>query len=623
MTWRRHFQEHILFRGLAYYQDGRVQRLRAKGDVYTAQVQGMKTYNVSFRGTNEAVEELSCTCPHAEQGENCKHLAAAMYAAFGATDEDTDLDEVPRSGTSYWDDEPDDFVYAVRSSHAQEELDDKRWDDQMAEAYFRVHAPVESDAAVESQLASSDEAAPAGPKDAEQAELAQLIARANAALVRKYLYKALLDNVKLQVDFREAVKPRDQVQSLKAYVREYGRIFTAYTVADGDFSYLDDDEAFGHDMTRFMEKAMESLASHGRYMDALELMLRLLQRLSESLNDIASDSDFNCYSLLEKGGDMLSELALSCKGTETEKALFDRVMQAVEKEQLSGNALYEAENLLFRAFDTRAYNAAKIDLCHRHIQALRQADDLSRYVLDTWVQRLIDTMVKDGATEQELDACYQAYWDLVAVRLHRIDRAIEKRQHDTAIRLIEEERQRQDGRVSYKMLHQLKDLYRQQGRKQDHERLLWDIAASYGFDMDLYRELKALYNEEEWPRQRERLLSLKGWQPLYAQAAVFSAEGLNDRLLQAVLQSSGTSMLKEYEKQLMPLYADELLKKYVKEVQHMAADVTNRRTYQEIVRELRRIRRYPGGGEAVRALVQSWRVQYKNRRAMMEELDKL
>ena len=141
--------------------------------------------------------------------------------------------------------------------------------------------------------------------------------------------------------------------------------------------------------------------------------------------------------------------------------------------------------------------------------------------------------------------------------------------------------------------------------------------------MEHYHELKQYYSDEDWLAKREQLLSLKAWKYPSYQAAVLSVEGLNERLLEVVLQSDGVNMLKVYEEQLKPLYAEQLLEKYTKEVCRMAARVSDRGTYQSIVQELRRIRRYSGGDAVVQELANRWKEQHRNRRAMMQELDRL
>ena len=55
----------------------------------------------------------------------------------------------------------------------------------------------------------------------------------------------------------------------------------------------------------------------------------------------------------------------------------------------------------------------------------------------------------------------------------------------------------------------------------------------------------------------------------------------------------------------------------------MAKYTADRKRYQEWVLILKRMLKIKGGKETVNEIVENWRVLYKNRRAMMEELNRL
>ncbi len=82
-------------------------------------------------------------------------------------------------------------------------------------------------------------------------------------------------------------------------------------------------------------------------------------------------------------------------------------------------------------------------------------------------------------------------------------------------------------------------------------------------------------------------------------------------------------MLIEYEKVLKDIYPKELLDKYENTVKAMATNTSGRAHYREIVSILRRMKKYPEGKEKVSEIVSDWRLRYRNRPAMMDELSKL
>ena len=71
--------EVIYRRGEAYFQQGAVSRLRDAGDKVTARVYGTEGYRVELRTDREEFV-YDCDCPHAAEGNFCKHCVAVGLA---------------------------------------------------------------------------------------------------------------------------------------------------------------------------------------------------------------------------------------------------------------------------------------------------------------------------------------------------------------------------------------------------------------------------------------------------------------------------------------------------------------------------------------------------------------
>lgn len=79
-NWRNLFKPWILARGQEYFDDGRVVELENDGFIIRAEVSGSQVYRVEIHRSGERVIRMSCDCPHAASGENCKHMAAVLIA---------------------------------------------------------------------------------------------------------------------------------------------------------------------------------------------------------------------------------------------------------------------------------------------------------------------------------------------------------------------------------------------------------------------------------------------------------------------------------------------------------------------------------------------------------------
>ena len=80
MKWDHLFNTTILNRGRQYFNKGLVRNLQQNGSSYNAEVIGSVTYDVIIQLVNENRPRMFCNCPHAYDGNRCKHMAAVLYA---------------------------------------------------------------------------------------------------------------------------------------------------------------------------------------------------------------------------------------------------------------------------------------------------------------------------------------------------------------------------------------------------------------------------------------------------------------------------------------------------------------------------------------------------------------
>lgn len=96
-NWKNLFREQILERGLGYCQNGAVVSLEKTEFGYEATVEGSEEYEVEIILFDNEIEELFCTCPHAEEGNHCKHMAAVLYQIERESREEAKMKEEKQS----------------------------------------------------------------------------------------------------------------------------------------------------------------------------------------------------------------------------------------------------------------------------------------------------------------------------------------------------------------------------------------------------------------------------------------------------------------------------------------------------------------------------------------------
>ena len=79
--WQDVFQKRILERGEDYADNGCVDILQNTHERISAIVHGSSDYKVEIILNNGIPEEMHCSCPYAEDGSHCKHMAAVLYEA--------------------------------------------------------------------------------------------------------------------------------------------------------------------------------------------------------------------------------------------------------------------------------------------------------------------------------------------------------------------------------------------------------------------------------------------------------------------------------------------------------------------------------------------------------------
>ena len=171
--------------------------------------------------------------------------------------------------------------------------------------------------------------------------------------------------------------------------------------------------------------------------------------------------------------------------------------------------------------------------------------------------------------------------------------------------------------IEHDFKEKLKGLYKITGKYEKYRKQLWELVIK-DFNISEYRELKKLYSENEWFSEREKI-----FKEIYERhlPEIYYEEKMYDKLLKIVLKSS-VYLLMKYDNVLGKLYPEEVVGMYEKYLNQTAVQTADRKTYQEWVSILKRMKKFTGGEIAVEKIKADWQVKYKNRRALMDELKK-
>lgn len=85
IEWKHLFSDITLIRGKLYYQEGRIERIQTlqykekKQTLYGYYAYGTECYKVDIKRSQRSIVSMLCECPHARDGNLCKHMAAVLF----------------------------------------------------------------------------------------------------------------------------------------------------------------------------------------------------------------------------------------------------------------------------------------------------------------------------------------------------------------------------------------------------------------------------------------------------------------------------------------------------------------------------------------------------------------
>ena len=576
MNWQKLFASHILERGYDYYCDGAVENIEIGRDDIRADVVGTEDYEVEISLNDGKVTDMYCSCPYAAGGNNCKHMAAVLYEWTADI-----MDE----------DEPEDTDNEDMDNDADAESMD------LFEPAVTVCDYKKKSAAVE-----------------------KLVTSAERDIVQAFLVSVLAEDKKLLLRFRNMVNKCATKEDVEDYFEQIDEIADRYLGRDHFINYYQAYD-FMLELEEIIDKDVRRMIDNGSHISAFHVMNHIFVLLG---NVDMDDSGGETSMLAEQIYQLWLEL-LTKVNAQDKRKMFIWFTTHMDGSVIDYLEEY-IEQIIMEEFKEPEYEQDKLSFMEEMIEKAEKKDSgWSRdYAVGKWTVTYLKTLEEKNAPEDQLEEICKKYWNNSGVRRYYIDRYFEKKEYDRVLQVLDESIELDKayrGQV-LEYIQKKKEIYRLQGNKSAYIEQLWKLVLEQSAgDLDIYKELKAQYSEKEWLIKREELF--KKLPPNAHIDRLYKEEKLYDRLLAYVLKSSGLYAVQSYENVLKKEYPKQILSKYQGEVNKMASCTGNRKHYADLVAFLRRMKRIKGGSEIVETIVEEWKIKYRNRPAMMDELSKL
>lgn len=180
--------------------------------------------------------------------------------------------------------------------------------------------------------------------------------------------------------------------------------------------------------------------------------------------------------------------------------------------------------------------------------------------------------VKKSREASECKAFCREHWQNTATRMYYIGLCEEESAYEEALQALDESiaKDRSLSKLQIRDYEkQKKEIYRVIKDEENYKEQLWKLVEDYSpVDIELYREIRGLYDGKSWSELRERIISsIRDFQ---SRNELLEEEKLYDCLLDSVLQSPGLYTLRQYDDVVGELYPVQILEKYRQQLNQMA-----------------------------------------------------
>lgn len=553
--WKDLFQEHILDRGESYYFDGAVLELHKTEHGYHAVVEGTEDYEVDIEMEGGRVCEMYCSCPYAEDGNNCKHMAAVLF-----------------------------------------EIEEQNGEDILTEETC--------------------------PDDQEQ-ELEEIIERIPEEELRFFVKGIAAQNSEIRNTLmtRYAVKiDEKQMDLLKQGV---GQLVWEYGDRSGYIDYRNALD-FCWALENYLEEKGNTLIERKCYGQAFELTNYVFKTIG---NIDIDDSDGGTAQVANACYDKWKEILENCS-EEEKNEMFSWFMSHLSCDYVVDYMEDYMEDFLTHEFQNREMLEKMLKDLDKKIEMQTSSTDCgstwsARYGYENNIIKRLEFMERLDLPAEEIREYRRQHWRFSAVRELEIQENLDNGNLGEAIRILQESKildKEYPGLIA-RYSEQLISIYETQTDKEAYKKeLLYYVFECPQNNLVHIYKLKEVCTDKEWEDYREQILKRpKNYNILYP---FMEKEGMYERMIECIKKETFIYNLDRYEKVLKDKFPEQVRDIYISYLHHEAERASNRKRYRELIKYLKKIRRYPGGKEKASEIAENWRAVYYRRTAMMDEMRK-
>lgn len=449
----------------------------------------------------------------------------------------------------------------------------------------------------------------------DQNVLLQTLTHASEVDVKSFLFELCMKNSDIYEKFMKEIAQLEaeneaklhKPQSLQTYKEEIRDIYKSY-MRRNFIDYTDAMHMF-NELESYLEDEVPKLYDYPvRAIKMLNYAVMLFGKY-----DI-DDSAGGYTSLMNLVTDLSSDIIDEANDKQQDE-IFN-----IYLELLKGELLYEREmieEIFFEHFESEAQLNAKLIYLER--SAAQATPD--SYAQKNTLEHLIIVYEELGLSSDEIILKLKPYRHTNQVRDFLIEVEINKGHHKKVVELIKEGMQSKYPGIA-RMYHALLIRYLKDIGHTDYVYELFNyVIREHWSEMESYRELKSFYTQEEWEQVRQYIFRKSNDEQL---AHYFIEEKLYDRLLKGFKEGRFYyRMFLHMKEDLLSYDKEKSLHVYAQIINTLAVNAKSRKEYKGVMGYLQDMKQITGGEIIAHRIAKEWRILYKKRPAMIDELNKV
>ncbi len=375
---------------------------------------------------------------------------------------------------------------------------------------------------------------------------------------------------------------------------------------------------FACDIAAFIENQVFALARSDSALASANMGWEAVALYCEQEVD-DSDGDSSCV------GDAIRELYEGllnlCSGSEKQKLFAGTVLQYLDPDR---HWLMEEmlRDLLLSGIWGEDLKKEQLQFLDDEIARLEASPEKSAWQLQHTILSRLGAMSEDNLSAQR--SYMDAHLDIPEIRKCRAAQYLQNQDCENAIRLLLEGKEQAKKATHYgtecDFSKLLIDAYEQMEEKEAMLQELEYYLFHYRQDnLVMLLRMKASIAQNDWEKVRERYLSCKD---TMQKGELMRHEEMWNELLEYVIRSNSIWETDRFEADLKGRFPKQMLSFYRKYLAGAAERASNRKAYYSLMPYLKKLCKYPNGMKAAAELAADWRIRYRRRLAMLDELQK-